>query len=74
MKISDYSKQMKRIGSNNPSRRDIVRAVLKAQEIERHKIGLELHDNINQILVTVRLYIDAIEREDRKSTRLNSSH
>ena len=54
---------MKRIGSNNPGRRDIVRAVLKAQEIERHKIGLELHDNINQILVTVRLYIDAIERE-----------
>ena len=54
---------MKRIGSKNPGRRDIVRAVLKAQEIERHKIGLELHDNINQILVTVRLYIDAIEQD-----------
>jgi len=54
---------MKRIGSKNPGRRDIVRAVLKAQEIERHKIGLELHDNINQLLVTVRLYIDAIERD-----------
>ena len=63
MNISDYSRQMKRIGSNNPGRRDIVRAVLKAQEIERHKIGLELHDNINQLLVTVRLYIDAIERD-----------
>jgi two-component system, NarL family, sensor histidine kinase UhpB len=63
MNISDYSKQMKRRGSNNPGRRDIVRAVLKAQESERHKIGLELHDNINQILVSVRLYIDAIERE-----------
>ena len=54
---------MKRIGSNNPGRRDIIKAVLKAQEIERHKIGLELHDNINQILVTVRLYIDAVERD-----------
>jgi len=54
---------MKRIGSKNPGRRDIVRAVLKAQEIERHKIGLELHNNINQLLVTVRLYIDAIERD-----------
>ena len=54
---------MKRRGSNNPGRRDIVRAVLKAQEMERHKIGLELHDNINQILVSVRLYIDAIERD-----------
>jgi len=65
MNISDYNKQMKRIGSNNPGRRDIVRAVLKAQEIERHKIGLELHDNVNQILVSVRLYIDAIERESQ---------
>jgi signal transduction histidine kinase len=54
---------MKRIGSNNPCRMHIARAVLKAQEIERHKIGLELHDNINQILVSVRLYIDAIQRE-----------
>jgi signal transduction histidine kinase len=41
----------------------IARAVLKAQEIERHKIGMELHDNINQILVSVRLYIGAIERQ-----------
>ena len=54
---------MKRIGSKNPARVDVVRAVLKAQESERHKIGLELHDNINQILVSVRLYIDAIERD-----------
>jgi signal transduction histidine kinase len=48
----------------------IARAVLKAQEIERHKIGLELHDNINQILVSVRLYIDAIQREPQCRTDL----
>ena len=40
-----------------------IKAVLRAQEKERNKIGLELHDNVNQILVSVRLYIDAIERE-----------
>jgi signal transduction histidine kinase len=41
--------------------KNIVKAVLKAQEIERNKLSLELHDNVNQILVSVRLYIDAIE-------------
>jgi signal transduction histidine kinase len=44
-------------------KRNRIRAVLKAQEKERNKIGLELHDNVNQILVSARLYIDAIERE-----------
>jgi len=29
----------------------------------KRAIGLELHNNINQLLVTVRLYIDAIERD-----------
>jgi PAS domain S-box-containing protein len=42
--------------------KNIVKAVLKAQEIERNKLGLELHDNVNQILVSVRLYLDAIEK------------
>jgi signal transduction histidine kinase len=40
-----------------------TKAILKAQEKERNKIGLELHDNVNQILVSARLYIDAIEKE-----------
>ena len=40
-----------------------IKAVIRAQEKERNKIGLELHDNVNQILVSARLYIDAIERE-----------
>jgi PAS domain S-box-containing protein len=38
----------------------IIRAVLKAQEIERNRIGQELHDNINQILSSIRLYLDMI--------------
>jgi two-component system sensor histidine kinase UhpB len=45
--------------------KNIVKAVLKAQEAERNRIGLELHDNVNQILVSARLYIDSIERNPR---------
>jgi signal transduction histidine kinase len=35
----------------------ITRAVINAEEKERNKIGQELHDNINQILVSVKLYL-----------------
>jgi two-component system sensor histidine kinase UhpB len=34
-----------------------IRAVLNAQEKERNKIGQELHDNVNQILASTKLYL-----------------
>ena len=34
----------------------IAAAVLNAQEAERAEIGRELHDNVNQVLTTVKLY------------------
>ena len=37
---------------------EITLAAITAQEQERLHIGRELHDNINQILATVRLYIE----------------
>jgi signal transduction histidine kinase len=41
----------------------ITRAVLQAQEIERNKIGQELHDNVNQILSTIKLYLGMVEKD-----------
>lgn len=38
-------------------RMDTTRAVLQAQEAERKKLGEELHDNINQLLGVVKLYV-----------------
>ncbi len=35
----------------------MTRAVLNAQEKERNKIGQELHDNVNQILVGSKMYL-----------------
>jgi PAS domain S-box-containing protein len=38
----------------------ILQASIDAQEQEREEIGRELHDNVNQILTTARLYLDCI--------------
>ncbi|MDP4264954.1 MAG: response regulator [Bacteroidota bacterium] len=43
--------------------RQITAAVLEAQEKERIAIGEELHDNINQIITSVRLYIDLARKK-----------
>ena len=36
--------------------RKITSAVIKAQESERSQLGQELHDNVNQVLTTIKLY------------------
>lgn len=40
---------------------DITRAVISAQEKEREEIGRELHDNVNQILASSRLYLGLVK-------------
>ncbi len=46
-KLTDERKKRKRL---------VEKAIVKTQKYERSQIGLELHDNISQILTTVRLY------------------
>jgi len=40
----------------------ITRAVLQAQEVQRNRIGQELHDNINQVLSVIKLYLELIDK------------
>ncbi|HVG11526.1 MAG TPA: GAF domain-containing sensor histidine kinase [Flavisolibacter sp.] len=40
----------------NQRQKLVTNAVLAAQERERSRMGIELHDNVNQILTTVKLY------------------
>ena len=47
----------------------VAQAVVDAQEKERAEIGKELHDNVNQILSTAKLYME-LARSDEKE-RLN---
>ncbi len=54
--------------------KQITEAVLIAQENERVELGRELHDNINQILITTRLYLDlALSRPSKDEELLNIS-
>ncbi len=48
---------------------EITEAVITAQEKERQEIGGELHDNVNQILASSRLYLGLAKR-DLKQTNL----
>lgn len=43
--------------------KQVTRAIVQAQEKERHAIGNELHDNVNQLLTTVKLYL-TMARDD----------
>ena len=54
--------------------RQITQAVIQAQEKVRSEIGKELHDNINQILSTVKLYIEAaMDDEEMREELLSKS-
>jgi PAS domain S-box-containing protein len=50
----------------------ITRAVIKAQERQRNKIGQELHDNVNQILASSRMYMSMALNRRTLSTDLIS--
>lgn len=40
--------------------REMTIAVITAQESERSNLGLELHDNVNQVLTTIKLYVEML--------------
>ena len=46
---------------------EITEAVITAQEKERFEIGGELHDNVNQILASARLYLGLAKREMKET-------
>jgi PAS domain S-box-containing protein len=52
----------------------ITDAVITGQEKERLELGQELHDNINQILATTKLYLEcAIKQKDFSATLINEA-
>ncbi|WP_165871569.1 PAS domain-containing sensor histidine kinase [Flaviaesturariibacter flavus] len=46
------------LGEKIAHQRDIARASITVQEKERNEIGRELHDNVNQILTSVKLHLE----------------
>jgi PAS domain S-box-containing protein len=54
--------------------KEITEAVIAAQENERTEIGRELHDNVNQLLGAIQLYINMAKSNDNeRDSLLNSS-
>lgn len=49
---------------------ELAREVFEAQDAERKKIGEELHDNINQLLGVVKLYMEQAQHKPEKSDEL----
>jgi len=52
------------------NQKEIVAAVLIAQEKERANIGKELHDNLNQILGAAKLYIELAKTDEEERDML----
>ena len=48
----------------------VAQAVVNAQEKERAEIGKELHDNVNQILSTARLYLELAKSDENQRINL----
>jgi len=55
--------EKKLVDTRVQEQKKITRAILNAQEVATNKIGQELHDNVNQILTSVRLYTSMIEED-----------
>lgn len=54
--------------------KDLVEQTLRAQEHERKEIGLELHDNISQLLASAKMMLDtALRNVERKDERLEKA-
>lgn len=52
--------EMERLKSQMDEQRKITQAMLQGQEKERNTIGIELHDNVNQILVGTNMLLSMI--------------
>jgi len=52
--------------------KEISETVIRVQEKERTRIGHELHDNVNQILSTVRLFVDMLKPADKEGKEIKA--
>ena len=66
--------EMQLLNEQKRYQRKLTRQIIHAQEREREAIGHELHDNVNQILTTVKLFLEmARHHEDLREELLPKS-
>ncbi len=60
--------------ANRRRQKEVTEAMMEGQERERSEIGRELHDNINQLLVATKLYIEmGMKSEDGSKALLKNA-
>lgn len=62
--------EQKLLAEKLQKQKDITETIFNVQEKERTRIGHELHDNVNQILTTSKLFLDMISAADKKHDEL----
>lgn len=71
MDISEIRRlEQERIESRIEEQKKITEAMLKGQEKERNAIGIELHDNVNQILVGTKVLLSVVRDFPEKTHEL----
>ena len=52
------------------AQKKVTRAIIKAQERERSHIGRELHDSVNQMLVSIKMYLSIAGKKNQEVNEL----
>jgi signal transduction histidine kinase len=69
--ISEVRKlEQERMDSKTEEQKKITGAILNAQEKERNLIGVELHDNVNQILAGTKLLLSTAQKYPEKTIEI----
>lgn len=55
---ADVEKEKNELIEKKKMQKLMTDAIIEAQEKERHEIGLELHDNVNQLLVSLKMFLN----------------
>lgn len=76
MNITERKELERELVKHNMARqRQVTEATIMGQEKERAEMGRELHDNINQILTTTKMYLDmALTEKDISEELMIKSH
>ncbi len=64
----DLQKQI--LITEKQKKKDVVNAVIDAQEKERNELSAELHDNVNQLLAAAILYLKTAQKQDDSKEEL----
>jgi len=65
-----YRLEQEKLQARLEEQKKISRAVVRTQEIERNAIGMELHDNVNQLLVGTNLMLSMVKGDPEKHANL----